>query len=433
VASCPELAGWTLCETEYGETFVSGVARGNVAAVQFHPEKSGAAGLAVLRGFLSHSLSTTPPPPPPLSSRRETPPSYCKRIVAALDVRANDAGDLVVTKGDQYDVREKAQDGGDVRNLGKPVSLARRYYEEGVDEIAFLNITGYRDSPLADQPMLQVLAEASKHIFVPLTVGGGIRDMVDKHGVKSSACQVADAYFRAGADKVSIGTDAVAAARRWLEGGPDGSTSIEQISKVYGRQAVVVSIDPRRVWVADAASASPHPVADHASSAARGPNGEVLCWYECTVEGGRKGSGLDVVQVCRAVEALGAGELLLNCIDCDGQHRGFELPLLNMVKGTVSIPVVASSGAGSTEHFQEVFERTEVEAALAASIFHRKQVGIDEIKDRLASRGHSVRAITTARAGAPMARDTRTAVLLGVVVGVAVLAALSLSRSRSKV
>ena len=129
-----------------------------------------------------------------------------KRIVVALDVRTNDHGDLVVTKGDQYDVRENHEQGqGGVRNLGKPVSLAARYYQEGADEIAFLNITSFRQGVIEDMPMLQVLEEASKQIFVPLTVGGGIRSYTDpESGQTWSALQVAARYFRAGADKVGI-------------------------------------------------------------------------------------------------------------------------------------------------------------------------------------------------------------------------------------
>jgi glutamine amidotransferase/cyclase len=131
-----------------------------------------------------------------------------KRIVVALDVRSNDHGDLVVTKGDQYDVRENHKEGvvegqGGVRNLGKPVALARRYYEEGGDEIAFLNITGFRQGVIEDMPMLKVLEEASKNIFVPLTVGGGIRSYTDpESGQTWTALEVAARYFRAGADKV---------------------------------------------------------------------------------------------------------------------------------------------------------------------------------------------------------------------------------------
>lgn len=132
-----------------------------------------------------------------------------KRIVVALDVRSNDHGDLVVTKGDQYDVRENHKEGvvegrGGVRNLGKPVALAGRYYQEGGDEIAFLNITSFRQGVIEDMPMLQVLEEASKNIFVPLTVGGGIRSYTDPvSGQTWSALEVASRYFRAGADKVN--------------------------------------------------------------------------------------------------------------------------------------------------------------------------------------------------------------------------------------
>ena len=133
-----------------------------------------------------------------------------KRIVVALDVRTNDHGDLVVTKGDQYDVRENHKEGvttgrGGVRNLGKPVALASRYYQEGADEIAFLNITSFRQGVIEDMPMLQVLEEASKNIFVPLTVGGGIRGYTDPTSGESwTALEVAARYFRAGADKVSV-------------------------------------------------------------------------------------------------------------------------------------------------------------------------------------------------------------------------------------
>jgi glutamine amidotransferase/cyclase len=142
--------------------------------------------------------------PNPAADQTE-PTRLAKRVIACLDVRSNDAGDLVVTKGDQYDVREA----GEVRNLGKPVDLARRYYREGADEITFLNITAFRDFPLRDQPMLEVLRRTSEHVFVPLTIGGGIRAFTDAEGHAYSALDVADEYFRSGADKISIGSDAV--------------------------------------------------------------------------------------------------------------------------------------------------------------------------------------------------------------------------------
>jgi len=399
VSDAPEVAEWALCHTDYGsERYISGVQRGRVAAVQFHPEKSGEVGLSLLRNFLSDALKPTSvarslPPPPGAAGRSLATTRLCKRVIACLDVRSNDAGDLIVTKGDQYDVRG----GGDVRNLGKPVALAQRYYDEGADEVTFLNITGFRGCPLDDLPMLQVLMEASKNCFVPLTVGGGIRSFTDDKGNTSSALDVASAYFRAGADKVSIGSDAVDAAKELLARGgkADGSTAIEQISHVYGRQAVVISVDPRRVWVQCEADANGHALVDHGAAdvdkGVRGPNGERLCWYECTVQGGRKGSDLDVVQLAKATEALGAGELLLNCIDCDGQNAGYDVPLVRLVKATASIPVIASSGAGTPAHFSEVFERTGVEAALAASIFHRHVVAIEAVKDHLTQRGIAAR------------------------------------------
>ena len=235
-------ADWVAATSDYGGPFIAAVRKGAVCATQFHPEKSGGAGLDVLRGFLEGGSSGTPEPsgrPSPSSSLPRTR-GLARRVIACLDVRANDAGDLVVTKGDQYDVREESDDeksegsSGDVRNLGKPVDLARRYYEEGADEVTFLNITGFRETPLGDLPMLEVLRRASEGVFVPLTVGGGIRGTTDPDGTVHSALAVAAEYFRSGADKVSIGSDAVEAALEWYGRGKvaDGSSAIEQISWV---------------------------------------------------------------------------------------------------------------------------------------------------------------------------------------------------------
>ena len=158
------------------------------------------------------TTTATPIDPNPM------PTALAPRVIACLDVRSNDDGDLVVTKGDQYDVREKT-DGRVVRNLGKPVALAEQYYNDGADEITFLNITSFRNSPLKDQPMLEVLRCASQRVFVPLTIGGGIRDFTDTDGVKRSALDVASEYFRSGADKVSIGSDAVLIAEEYIKTG----------------------------------------------------------------------------------------------------------------------------------------------------------------------------------------------------------------------
>jgi glutamine amidotransferase/cyclase len=263
------------------------------------------------------------------------------------------------------------------------VDLARRYYREGADEITFLNITAFRDFPLEDMPMLEVLRRTSENVFVPLTIGGGIRNYTDKNGREYTALQVAAEYFRSGADKVSIGSDAVLIAEEYIRTGTKtGRSAIEEISRVYGSQAVVISVDPRRVYVSSPEGIE-HEVIE---TALPGPNGERYCWYQCTIKGGREGRDLDAVTLARVCEELGAGEILLNCIDRDGTNSGFDIELINAVKKAVSIPVIASSGAGCVEHFHEVFTATEAEAALAAGIFHRREVPIAEVKRYLNGR-----------------------------------------------
>jgi len=378
-----DIKDWVLSTTTYkDEKYVSSIQKGNIFATQFHPEKSGYAGLMILKSFLDFgeegktvSTNVVAPLSTPCRDR------LTRRIIACLDVRTNDQGDLVVTKGDQYDVREK-KDGNNVRNLGKPVDLAKRYYEEGADEITFLNITSFRDCPLRDLPMIEVLKRASESIFVPLTIGGGIRDLTDPDGVFHPALEVAGEYFRSGADKVSIGSDAVYATEQFIARGnkPSGDTAIEQISKVYGAQAVVISVDPRRVYVKSPEDAPNHHVLP---TKYPGPNGENYCWYQCTVKGGREGRDVDVYQLVTSCEAMGAGEILCNCMDKDGTNSGFDLELIADVKKAVTIPVIASSGAGKPEHFTEVFEATDVEAALAAGIFHRREVPIVSVKEHL--------------------------------------------------
>jgi len=369
----PEDSGVILTTTDYGYEFASAVQQGRIMGTQFHPEKSGANGRRILKNFLSADTPAVMPDLVPAQTR------LAKRIIACLDVRTNDQGDLVVTKGDQYDVREEGQ----VRNLGLPVDLALRYYREGADEITFLNITGFRDFPLEDMPMLEVLKQTSRNVFVPLTIGGGIRNYTDKNGRTYSALEVAAEYFRSGADKISIGSDAVLIAEAYLRSGQmTGESAIEAISRVYGSQAVVISIDPRRVYVADPQTV-PHKTVE---TSIPGPNGERYCWYQCTIMGGREGREMDAVTLARACEELGAGEILLNCIDRDGTNAGFDLELINAVKAAVSIPVIASSGAGCEAHFHEVFTRTEAESALAAGIFHRREVPIGNVKAYLQGR-----------------------------------------------
>lgn len=369
-----------LATTTHGEEYLSVLQRGNICATQFHPEKSGPAGLRLIRNFLEpEALPKFFPLSPPTSTSRQQK-GLAKRVVACLDVRENDAGDLVVTKGDQYDVRES--DSREVRNLGKPVDLAKRYFQEGADEITFLNITSFRGEPVGSAPMIEVLERTSREVFVPLCIGGGIRDYTDRQGRKYTALDVASMYFRAGADKISLGSDAVYAAEKFYESGADGTCSIERISHVYGAQAVVVSVDPRRVYVENES--------DTRFSTVKLEDGRI-CWYQCTVKGGREGRDIDVVQLVKAAEALGAGEILLNSMDQDGQNGGYDLQLINLVRNAVSIPVIASSGAGRVEHFTECFDETDVEAALAAGIFHRQEVSIDEVKQHMREHGTAVR------------------------------------------
>ena len=446
-------AGWVATTTDYGgERFISSVARGNVYASQFHPEKSGELGLRIFGDFFA---SASRAPLCPLVSQLPVQDAraaeiqttgertrVARRIVACLDVRSNDAGDLVVTKGDQYDVRESVSAGasggdkGAVRNLGKPVDLCARYYAEGADEVVFLNITAFRAEPLGDEPMLRVLEAASERVFVPLTVGGGIRSYTDSAGVAYTALDVAARYFRAGADKISIGSDAVFAAEDFFARGAraDGSSTLEQIAHVYGRQAVVVSVDPRRVWVTEGAEADAACAVGHVllspPRGARGPRGETRCWYQATVKGGREGRPICAVRLAIASEAcvlpfrpapfvgegrkcthndrltpnlslphiyyvyfrLGAGELLVNSVDADGSGAGFDDALLGAVTKAVTIPVIASSGAGCAAHFTDIFAATRVEAALAAGIFHRKEVPISDVKRAVALSGIPIRA-----------------------------------------
>ncbi|EAU34685.1 imidazole glycerol phosphate synthase hisHF [Aspergillus terreus NIH2624] len=383
-----EKDGWSIATATYGdEEFIGAIARGNIFATQFHPEKSGQAGLRTIRAFLDGDQIQTVLE----GASGKTATGLTRRIIACLDVRANDAGDLVVTKGDQYDVREKSgvDAGGQVRNLGKPVDMAKKYYEQGADEVTFLNITSFRNCPVADTPMLEILRRTSETVFVPLTIGGGIKDTVDTDGTEISALEVATMYFKSGADKVSIGSDAVIAAEEYYAAGEklSGKTAIETISKAYGNQAVVVSVDPKRVYVQSPEDTKHHTIKTQFPNEA----GQTYCWYQCTIKGGRETRDIDVWQLARAVEAMGAGELLLNCIDKDGSNSGFDLELINDVKAAIKIPVIASSGAGNPEHFAEVFNKTTTDAALGAGMFHRGEYTVSQVKDYLGEKGFLVR------------------------------------------
>lgn len=396
--------GFDLSVAQYGnEKFVAAVSKGNVVATQFHPEKSGAAGIKIINAFLNGeklvkvASANDAAAAAARSQSQQNLNGLTYRIIACLDVRTNDQGDLVVTKGDQYDVREKSTtEGGknNVRNLGKPVKLAEDYYKQGADEITFLNITSFRDCPLQDLPMLDVLKEASKTIFVPLTVGGGIRDFKQPSGEIVSSLKVAEIYFKSGADKVSIGSDAVYTAEKFYANGGkgDGTSPIELISKNYGIQAVVISVDPKRKYVADATNSIEAKKFKLIKTNTPGPNGEEYCYYQVSVKGGREFSDkIGAYELVTACEKLGAGEILLNCIDKDGSNSGYDLELIDLIKKSVKIPVIASSGAGKPEHFLEAFQETGVDAALGAGMFHRGEYKVLDVKNCLNENNYAVR------------------------------------------
>ena len=388
LASC----GWNFAFAKYGsEKFLAALSYKNLFATQFHPEKSGLAGLKVIKSFLEgekFSKISSDDVQNELRYANKDISGLTKRIIACLDVRTNDDGDLVVTKGDQYNVREAGENESTeiknrVRNLGKPVDLAVKYYEQGADEITFLNITSFRDCPLKDLPMLQVLTRAAERIFVPLTVGGGIKDIIDPVTQDFIPAEnVAELYFKSGADKVSIGSDAVAIAERYYESDrkKTGDTSIERIASTFGAQAVVVSVDPKKKYVQSPSQTSMETIFIK-NPKEYGPNGEKFCYYQVSSSGGRKFHELGALELCLACEDLGAGEILLNSIDFDGSNRGYNLELLDQVKRSVKIPVIASSGAGKPEHFREVFEmRHAVDAALGAGLFHRGEYTVNQVK-----------------------------------------------------
>ncbi len=231
--------------------------------------------------------------------------------------------------------------------------------------------------------MLAVVREAAARVFVPLTIGGGIKDTCDprRHAPprrsRSPPRTSARAQTRSPSAPKRCTRSSVCAANGTGRG--DGTSAIETIAAAYGRQAVVVSVDPKRVYVADAASYD-GPYRDELIVGREGAEAGKAWWYQCTVSGGRETRDLSVVQLAQGAETLGAGEILLNSIDRDGTGLGFDLDLIRLVRNAVRIPVVASSGAGSTAHFTDVFQKTDVEAALAAGIFHREEVKISEVK-----------------------------------------------------
>lgn len=257
-----------------------------------------------------------------------------KRIIACLDVRGGR-----VVKGVQF---------VDIVDAGDPAELAHRHAAAGADEIVLLDITATHEGR---GTLLETVKRTAAALFVPFTVGGGIRSAED-----------AAAVFDAGADKVSINSSAIA--RPELIGEIGGS---------FGAQAVIVAIDARRA--ADAGRLGASGVED----------------AEVFVSGGRKATGRRVVDWAREAEERGAGEILLTSMDTDGTRKGFDCELTAMVSAAVQIPVIASGGAGSAAHFAEVFGRGRADAALAASIFHFGVTDSRELKTELQRAGVSVR------------------------------------------
>ena len=248
-----------------------------------------------------------------------------KRIIPCLDVR-----DGRVVKGVNF---------VNIRDAGDPVELARFYSDQGADEIVFLDITATHE---ARKTVADVVERTAEQVFVPLTVGGGIRTLDDFREL-----------LRAGADKISVNSAAVA--RPEL---------ITEAAERFGSQCVVLAVDAR----------------------SRGDG-----TWEVVVAGGRKPTGLDLLDWVKRGEALGAGEILLTSMDADGTKTGFDLPMTKAVTEAVGIPVIASGGCGSLSHFAEVFEETGCDAALAASLFHFGELTVPQVKDYLRTRDIPVR------------------------------------------
>ena len=250
------------------------------------------------------------------------------RVIPCLDV---DAGRVV--KGVNF---------LELRDAGDPVELAARYDEQGADELVFLDITAsHEDRGI----MLDVVRRTALEVFMPLTVGGGIRTLEDIREL-----------LNAGSDKVSINS----AACRDPE-------LVQRAAQRFGSQCIVVNIDPKRVQ----------------------RNGTEV--WEVHINGGRIGTGLEAVSWARQVEDLGAGEIVLTSMDCDGTKDGYDLEITAAVSSSVSIPVVASGGAGNPEHLADAIEIGKADAALAASIFHFGEYTIQQTKQVMASRGIPVR------------------------------------------
>jgi cyclase len=266
-----------------------------------------------------------------------------KRIVPCLDVK-----DGQVVKGVQF-VNLKVE--------GDPAELAADYEEQGADEVVFLDITASHEKR---DTTLEVVKRTADMISIPFTVGGGIRNITDIQNALSS-----------GADKVSVNTAAVNYPRL-----------VEESAAVFGSQCIVVAIDAKRVYVES--EMSDKTVVD----TSRGK-----CWWEVYIEGGRLPTGIDALVWAKTVKGLGAGELLPTSMDCDGTQDGYDIELTRAMSNATNLPIIASGGAGNLEHIYKVLTAGDADAALAASIFHRSQYSVGEVKKYLAEKGVPMRLI----------------------------------------
>jgi cyclase len=266
-----------------------------------------------------------------------------KRIIPCIDVDLDEDGEPAVYTGVNFE---------DLQYTGDPVEMAKRYNEAGADEFVFLDITASAEGRAT---MLDTVSRVADEVFIPLTVGGGIRTRED---IKET--------LRAGADKVSINTAAL-----------ENPSLVEAGARAFGSQCIVISVDARRRF-------------DEEGEFYADVDGE-SCWFECTIKGGREGTGVDVVEWAREAADRGAGELFVNSIDADGTKDGYDVPLTKAVCDNVATPVIASSGCGGPEDMYDVFTEAGADAGLAASIFHFGEYSIREVKEYLAERDVPVR------------------------------------------
>jgi cyclase len=258
-----------------------------------------------------------------------------------------------------------------LRDAGDPVEVARRYEEEGADELVFLDISASHEGRAI---LLDVVRRVSEEIFMPFTVGGGIRSLEE-----------ATQLIQAGAEKVSINSAAVRT--------PELITAV---AAKFGRCATVVNIDPRRVRNPRSQESGVRNQESGKKDFRLTPESRLLTpeeWWEVHINGGRVPTGLEAVAWARRVEQLGAGEIVLTSMDADGTKAGYDLPMTRAVADAVRIPVVASGGAGNPEHLYQVLTAGGADAALAASIFHYNEYGIAATKAYLAERGVPVRTV----------------------------------------